>query len=189
MHKIKVQDIIPKKDEERFAVVDWNGKKLKVKYAISPGEIFEVVAKVVDAAFREDGTYTPEFVNLFIKCCIIDKYTNIEIPTDIDEGGYLIYETDLFDIVKEHASDVQLGDIYDAVERKVGFELHTRTKRVEDEIAVLEKTLDEMQTVFGPVLDGVSKEDISGLIDVMAHGKIDEEKLVKAVMDNGSATE
>lgn len=182
MHKIKVQDIIPKKDEDRFVIVDWNGKKLKVKYAITPGDIFDIATRVTDAAFSKDDVYTPELASLLAKCLIIDKFTNIEIPADMDDGGYLVYETDLFDIVRENASDEQLGDIYDIIEKKINYELHTRIKKVEDEIVLLEQTLDEVQGAFSTMLDGVSKEDFDKLIDVMANGKIDEEKLVDAVI-------
>lgn len=182
MHKIDVKDIIPSKDEERYKEIAWNGKNLKVKYTIPIEDVFAVVDEASSHAMTSDGTYVPEMVSFFTKAFIIDKFTNIQLPKEVEDGQYLVYETDLFDIVRDNASDTQLGDIVDAIDKRVDYLLHSNIRVVENKISELENLLDAMQESFGGVFDEVSADDFKKLVDVMANGKIDEEKLVDAVI-------
>lgn len=177
------------KTEDRYTDVEWHGKHIKVKKTIPVADVVRLVDSVTKSMFIGENTYSPETVSFITKCQIIDAYTNVELPEDVNEGVYLVYETDLFDIVRDNASDTQLGDIMDAIDKRISYVLNTNIDVVERDLHNLEETLADMNSVFGDSISGITPEDMQKFVDFISGDGLDEKKLVEAIAEHNAKKE
>ena len=189
-NKINFKDMLQAvKTEERYTDVEWHGKHIKIKKTIPVADVVKLVDSVTKSMFIGESTYSPETVSFLTKCRIIDAYTNVELPEDVNEGIYLVYETDLFDIVRDNASDTQLGDIMDAIDKRISYILNTNIDVVERDLHNLEETLANMNSVFGDSISGITPEDMQKFVDFISGDGFDEKKLVEAIAEHNAKKE
>ena len=168
----------------------WFGIPITIRYTISLGEMLEFVDGVVASCFDDERGYIPEIWDFAFYNNILDYYTNITLPQDIGKKYELIYGSNIIEFVKEHISEQQWFDIENSICSKVRYIKESNIKGIEKEAVRLLDAFEELQKLAGNMFEGVGENDVRNLVQALSeHGTLDEEKIVKAILDNKSEAE
>lgn len=137
--------------------------EIEVKHVISAEEMSELVRSVVSNLFvsNEDGDtiYMPERRDLALAANILSYYTNLKDGLGNKRLVSLVYDTDIFESIKEKISVCQMVDIETYVDRLTAFlcdSIHAEQKsRIADAVAKIDaaanafKALNEQFSAMG----------------------------------------
>lgn len=168
----------------------WFGIPITIRYTISLGEMLEFVDGVVASCFDDERGYIPEIWDFAFYNNILDYYTNITLPQDIGKKYELIYGSNIIEFVKEHISEQQWSDIECSITSKVSYIRNANIKAIEKDVTRLLDAFEKLQRLAGDMFEGVNADDVRNLTHALSEsGQLDEEKIVKALMDNQNKTE
>lgn len=164
---------------------DFMGEKVVITKVIDPKIASMVVNNLVKGCFSEDGVYDPFVKEFMIKLFCVMAYTDIEMPEDTVEQYMFIYRTGIFEkLVLPNIDQAQFRSICTAADELLAYHIRLSTEAVTsgliDAQLELKVALDKAKSVF----DGVTNEDIKGLVSAISGSKFDEEKLVKAITES-----
>ena len=178
----KVDEII----KEHFpaeCTKDWHGQELVIRRYIPYDTEIEIVRKVADACFHpETGEYMPEVKEFALKVCMIEAFTNVRLPQNVEHQCAILYGTDLWNEIAYAIEDGQYYDIRDAVDDRIRARNNANRVMFENEI---QRGIDAMQRLgdhVSELFEGVTPEDVSALISAIGQGGIDEGKIAEAVV-------
>ena len=98
-----------------FKHVEWRGVEFIVRPMLSLAESTMFVNSVVDSCcHKETMTFVPEVFAFAIRVNTILRYTNINLPKDAETQYKIVFQTDLFDCVRENINIEQYDSIVDA---------------------------------------------------------------------------
>lgn len=165
--------------------VDFMGENVVVNKIIDPKVASMLVSNLVKGCFSDDGVYDPFVKEFLIKLFCIMAYTDIEMPEDTAEQYMFIYRTGIFErVILPNIDQSQFRSICTAADELLAYRIRLSTEAVTsgliDAQLELKAALDKAKSVF----DGVSNEDIKGLVSAISGAKFDEEKLVKAITES-----
>lgn len=162
---------------------DWNGITIVVKRNLTLREMMSFADSVVKNCFKkEDGTFIPEIKDFATRSCIYEYYTNITLPANIEKRYDLLYHQMLLDEIMPRIDSLQFNALIRAIEDKVAHLAQANIEVVTKQMNELYASLDNMQAQFGKMFEGIDEESISGIVNALGKGTIDEEKLAKAVL-------
>ena len=161
--------------------IDWNGIEVTVKKNLSLKEMMEFVDSVVKSCFTKDtNAYIPEIKDFAIKVCVLEKYANFTMPSNVETQYALVYNTDAVQCVLNYVNHKQYSEICDAISKKIENLAQANIEAVNRQMNELYNTFNNLQTQLSGLFDGVNNDDIRAVAGALANGTIDEEKLVKA---------
>lgn len=164
---------------------DWNGVEVTVKKTLSLKEALEFVDSVVKSCFTEDtNTYMPEIKDFAIKTCILEKYANFTMPSNIEYQYALIYSTDAVERVLSYVNTQQFNEICRAISDKIDNIAQANIEAINKQMNELYNAFSDLQTHLGGLFNGINNDDIRAVAGAIANGTLDEEKLVKAYIEN-----
>lgn len=94
--------------------IQWRGLPLTVKRLLTPSELVKTITEMIDRC-RSGEDECPWLIDLSFRIGIVTSYALIELPGDLDELNFIMYETDLFEKVCENINQDQLSFIRNAV--------------------------------------------------------------------------
>ena len=164
MNKIDINDlkaaVVKAKETPGWADTEtkhWNGIDVEVHRTLNFTDAMKFVDMVVSLAYDEmTGSYTPELKDLGIRKSVIDLYTNVELPTDIEECHEVLYETNLFEFVLNLINGRQLNMIVASIEDKLNYITQTN-------IDAINRKMNELTSVFGDFMKNFEGVDINQL--------------------------
>ena len=162
--------------------MDFHGQELIVRTTVTPQEMFALVKQIASGCFGPDGGYQPEVLDISLRAGVIDFYTNVSLPKDIERMSRVLYGTDLYDAVLEHIDHGQWSAIVDAVWERVNARNDANRVLFESEIQQAVGMIQNLGDQISQVFSGLTQEDIQSLVAAIGAGGIDEEKLVQAVV-------
>lgn len=178
LEKIVRDDYIP------YENIDWNGVPLTVRTHIPFNLMLQFVRDVVETCFSVDtGEYLPEAKDIAIKCAIIEYYSNLELPEDIEQKYEFVYRTNAVQVIMEHLDKNQLNQILVAIDDKTAHRARSNIEAVNVRINEVISRVNEIQENIANLFSGIDNATISGIANAISDGAIDEEKLVKAIME------
>lgn len=164
-------------------VTDFYGQEIIVQKRIPFALMSELVQKVADACFSDEGEYMPEIRDFALRLCCVEAYTNIRLPQENVEHQYEIVGcAELWRIVANCIDQDQLEQICDAIQDRIQARLDSNRAAFEREINKLTQALDEMGKQVTELFGSVSPEDLQALLSAIGENGVDEEKIVKAVV-------
>lgn len=164
---------------------DWHGIEVTVKPTLSFENMMTFVDSVVKSCFTSDtGVYIPEVKDFALKSCILELYANFSMPSNIEHRYNLIYCTDAVEAVKEHINTEQLYEIECAIDEKIEHTAQANIDALNKQMNELYASLNNMQEQFANIFSGVGNDELSRLIGAISDGGLNEEKIVKAYIDN-----
>lgn len=96
--------------------VQWRGLPIVVKKLLSPAETMSICSDINNfCTYGDDNDIAYSLLDLSFRINTIKYFTNIDLPTGIDEINFILYETDLFDTVTSHVNKDQIKAIMKAV--------------------------------------------------------------------------
>lgn len=165
------------------ATFEWNGIEVVVKTLLSFQEMMEFAGRVKANCFV-DGEYLPEVRDFAIRDCIVDMYSNIRLPDNIEHKYEILYRTDICQEIVKYVNSDQYEQLLVAIDDKITAASESNTEGLRLRIEEIAHELDNMVTEAGALFDGIDKSDIETIFEaVKSSGKIDEEKIARAYMD------
>ena len=101
--------------------VEWCGVEIEYKEVLTMVEMKAFVDGVVDASFDNDGDYMPEFTDWLIRTNMIQLYTNVRMPQNIEKQYDILYRTDLYEQIAGLVDQRQYAKIMEAIEHKLAY--------------------------------------------------------------------
>lgn len=165
-----------------FLTVDFYGYELHIMYLVPYRVLVTLTQKIADNCFDEDGNYLPETLDYSVRATVVATYTNVQLPDDIEEQYYMLYATDLWQTVIDSISAEQFSIIQNCVIERIRTRNETNRAMFEKELRSAMDLLSGMSLQVADLFSGISKEDLAALTKAIGNSRIDEEKLVNAVV-------
>ena len=167
------------------ATVEWNGLDIVIKQHLSLPEVARFVDACVKACFDSNtAAYTPEAKDAAIRSCIIAFYTNITLPESVEKQYELVYHSMILDTITPNIDQNQLNAVVRAVDEKVTYLTRMNTEIVNKQMRDLQNVAANIQNQMSDMFSGISVDDIKNVMSALSDKGLDEEKLVKAYMEN-----
>lgn len=181
---ITALDNIMKTIDTGVKMVKWNGLDVEIKHTLPFREVLAFVDNVSTSCFSIGNEYLPEVKVFAIKCCVLEMYANFTLPDNVEHKYDLIYNTDAFETVIEHINTKQFNEIVEAINEKVYNSADANVALANKQINDIYTSFEGLQKQINDVFNGLSSDEILGFISAVTNNKLDEEKIVKAYMDN-----
>lgn len=170
------------------SIIDYRGMELRVRHVVPVAVMKTIVDNVTSGCFdKETGEYMPEFKEFGLKLCIVEAYTNVELPGDIEAQYNLLYNSDLMENIIPAVSAEQLDEIERAIRDRCRVINDANRVAFEHELAAAMQSVTQIAESFAGLFDGISQGDIQNLVKAIGTNGIDEEKIVKAVVSEQNA--
>lgn len=161
--------------------LQWHGVELVIKKTLTLKEVMTFVNTVVKGCFTiDDASYIPEVKDFFIKCCVIDMYTNLSLPDNSEHKYNLIYHSDVIESILSHVNEQQFNEICWAINDKLKNLAQANIEMVHKQMNELYINFNDLQEKLSSIFSSVNSDDVAKLVGAITDGKIDEDKLVKA---------
>lgn len=161
--------------------VDYCGYSIEVKNKTGISGIVKIVDTVVESCFDGDE-YIVGAVDVLTKAFIIDEFTNIDIPDDVNQICAFVYGTDIWNIVRGIIDAVQLDVIERAIRKKIDYVIGMRGDSINNKCIEVITSLSDASEKMNDMFNSFDKDDIEKLMSAVSDNKIDEVKLMKAYM-------
>lgn len=83
----------------------------------------EMVREIVDGVFMDEkdsvNTYVPEFLTLLQKYAAIKYFTDLQLPTKLDDMWLVLNYTSIYEDVVKIVGEVEIKDIFDAANKAI----------------------------------------------------------------------
>ena len=164
-------------------ILDWYGVEITVQKIVPFLTMKEIVEDVAGACFNDDtGEYMPELMDIALRICVIDAYTNIVLPGDPEEQNRILYGTGLWSGISELIDEDQFSAIELAISRRVKARLDVNRAEFEHELNAMTNALSEAGKQINDLFAGVNADDLQKLVAALGEHGVDEEKIVQAVV-------
>lgn len=172
---------------EPTATATWRDIEISIKRCLSLKDMITFVDGVVKSCFNSDGEYVPEAKEFGVKYGLIKFYTNIALPQNIGKQYDLLIRSDISQFVLSHVDPVQFAEILNSIEDRIDFLKNANAKVINDKINELFKQIEEFGEQFSGIFKDIDASTLNGLLDAITNSKLDEEKLVKAHLEQTAA--
>lgn len=172
--------------KENFAgdtkTFDWYGVQVEYKENISMEYMVTLINEVTNNCFDKDGDFIPVFKDFLVRTFTVQLYSNVRMPQDIKKQYDILFSTDLYDVLMQHIDQGQYDSILKAIDAQL-------TYRCNADMIATRQTLNQIIAQFesfGEQLDKVNVDDVRNIAGALNGLDIDEEKLVDAVLRQGT---
>lgn len=165
--------------------IDWNGITIEVKNSLNIRELTAFASTVTDICFTNSEDYIPEVFEYAVAIATLTAYTDFKLPELIDDQYALITFTDIIAKVVEciEAAD-QYASAVDAAKERIDYRIETNINIVRKQATELFESVESLLAKLKETFGSIESEDMQGLIKTLASGTIDEEKIMKAYLEN-----
>ncbi len=165
-------------------LANWNGIEINIHPVLTLEETLVLVHEVVNSCFDgKTGEYLPEVRDFALRCSVLEKYADIDLPDDISEKHDLACRTDLYSFVIGKIDREQFGETIAAIDKKIDNLAQSKVTAVESKLRELTENINSVSEAFSQLFDGIDKETISSIANAFASGGFDESKLVDAFIE------
>lgn len=162
----------------------WAGLEIEVKRFLTMEEMFDFTNTVFETCFRQDdSSYRPEVKDFIVRSCILDFYTNVEVPDDLKDRYDMVYRYGVIPEAMKYIDQTQFNAIMAAIDCKIEDKLNTNVERIERDIAEVGRIIDEVKVQFNGIFDGIDNETIRQVAAAIANMNIDPAVLAKSVVE------
>lgn len=92
----------------------WHTSEILVKSMLTLDEFTGVVSAIVQDCIGDDYSKSFMLLDFSFRVNIINAYAYVDLPTDIDTLYYIIYASDLFEIVYKRTNPAQIDAILES---------------------------------------------------------------------------
>lgn len=112
-----ISDILSSNDRYCTDEIKWRSHNIKIKHTLSINEYLNVMQRIAQDC-KVSGTENVvriELIDFAIKTSIISAFSNVKLPENINDLYYIVYGTDLYDVICKNISKIQLESIISSV--------------------------------------------------------------------------
>lgn len=184
---IALFDKIAKEHFNNEITIQWHEAEVRVKRSLPLTDVLAFVDDVVGSCFHEQYGYMPELRDFVIKSNILSRYANFSLPDNLEHRYQMVYCADAVDTVCGVINTTQLQEIVDAIDEKIQFKCNTMVSEIQKRVEQVVSTIEEMSRQTEAVFSGVTKDDMRILMSAVTKSGLDEQKIVKAYMEQKNA--
>lgn len=162
---------------------EWFGIPVTITHTIPLKEVMSLVAEVADNCFLEDGRYMPEVMQPLLDCAVVERYTNISLPSNLAARYELVARSGIMDFIMPKINSNQYNDIVVAVRDRVDYASDSNIAEFRTSINSMIDSMSVMQEQLQNFVSGISSDDVKSLIDAMGDPKGVEHRVVNAYLD------
>lgn len=97
-------------------VIRWHGLSITVRQMIPFKEVSQLINSVMSNCIIEDGgIFVPEAMDFAMRVNVILRYTNVELPSDIEEQYRIVYGSGLYEEIEAVINQSQIRAIKDTL--------------------------------------------------------------------------
>lgn len=161
-------------------VVKFQDVDITVKYALSFDEVLSFVSATADSCFTTDGDYIPQVKKFVFMANIIDYYTDVQMPDNLNDRYALAVLSGLYDVVVNEIDDRQLDSLRDSVERLIDSILTNNANTARNELSKAVASLNSIVQVFNQTAKDMSPATMQNVIDALNDNTADRQQLIAA---------
>lgn len=162
----------------------WCGLDVAITHTISLKDMMSLVSEVADNCFLENGRYIPEMMQPLLECCVVDRYTNINLPTNIESRYELVLRSGIMDFIMPRINSNQYNDIVVAIRDKVDYMCDARTVEFERVMEKMAESVDKLHDSANSLFENISDEDIKAVMAAFSGDKSIEQRVVEEYIKN-----
>lgn len=161
--------------------------EVTVRRVLPLHDVMQFVADVVSTCVdTETGEYIPEVQAFAVRSSVLTMYANFTLPKDPQKQYDLIYNTTAFQQVLDVIDRVQYDEILYSINERIKHEVAMMESTMARQVAELTDNMTRFIKNSEEVFGSVHGDDMGALIKELSKmGKVDEEKLVNAVINSG----
>lgn len=162
----------------------WAGLEIEVKRFLTMEEMFDFTNTVFETCFRQDdSSYRPEVKDFMIRSCILDAYTNIEIPDDLQTRYDMVYRYEIIPEVMKYVDQNQFNAVLMAIDSKINNRLNANVEKFEKKMAEADEMVGKAVEYISGIFDGIDNETIKQVALSISNMSIDPEVLAKSIIE------
>lgn len=160
--------------------VEYHGIVFNVTEWIPFDKVLSFVNATAESCFTLDDEYVPQVDKFAFMSNVIDFYTDINLPDDLDERYKLVMLTDLYDAVIENVNERQIEELRDGVARLVEYKLSVNTCVVNKQIADATATLKALADTCGTFTETMNTDAMKEVVAALNNNTADRNALIAA---------
>lgn len=166
-------------------IIDDQNVNIMVKPILSATDMLMFSDYVVQVCFiGENNQYVPEMRDFAIKSAIVEKYSNINLPTDTEERCLILYKYDIVERILNVINIDQFNNLVESIDKKIANIIGENYNEISTKVDDLYRNMQDAINNISEAFQGISQEDLKSLIGAISNSTFDEQKVVKAVLDN-----
>lgn len=169
-------------DYEPVIVARWRELDIEVSRALSFEQMLRFVKSVVDLCFDSEEEYLPEVKDFAVKRAIIENYTNVALPQNVQKCYEIIYSSDIVQFIEQYIDEDQFFGIMNAVDEKIKYKVRNNINKTNKMINDATAKLEDMERDIERVLAGVDGDSVGKMINAIASGAFDKDALAEAIV-------
>lgn len=165
--KVTIKELTEKVNEVLVDDVDrqWRGLEIHIKKRIGVADMLDFVNTVVAWCIDEDtGEYRPEWRAFSYRLEIVEKYTNLTLPKDLDKQYRILLCNDLIDMIVNSVDISQLAGIEEAIDDKISYIRQSSSSAIYKQMSDVVNAFSQMQDVAN---DMFTKDNVATLNQFM----------------------
>ena len=169
--------------EKKYIEIELLGKKnVKVKNMLTLQDMMGFVDYVVGMCFSDDGEYLPELREFAVMSCIVEYYTDFELPENASDRYDFLYETNIAKFILDHVNIEQYKDMMSSICNKIDNLAKANIEMVNAQMNKLNEEFNMLIKNIEGLFSGVSNEDMENAIKVINEG-IDKNEIIKSLVE------
>lgn len=169
-------------DRESVITVEWNELDIDIFRTLSFTQMLKFVKSIVDLCFDENEEYLPEIKDFATKRAVIESYTNIALPQNVEKCYEILFVSDIVQFIVQHIDEEQFYGMMAAVDEKIKYRVRNNIDKTNTMISDAAAKLESMERDIESVLSGVDGDSVGKMINAIANGALDKDALAEAIV-------
>lgn len=176
-----------KENFQNTVTEEWRGLQVTISRTISLKEMMSLVSEVVDNCFLSDGQFVPEIMQALLECGVVEHYTNITLPSNLEARYELVTRSDIMDFIMPRINSNQYNDIVVAIRDKIDYMCDSNTaefnRAVEQAIESVNEATDSARSLFA----GINEDSIRSVFETLTNDMPGKQKIVDEYISRKNA--
>lgn len=149
-----------KENHNNVIIEEWNGLEITITHTISLQDMMSLVAEVADNCFLNDGQYIPEVMQPLLDCGVVEHYTNINLPSNLESRYELVARSGIIDFIMPKINSNQYNDIVLAVRDRIDYACDSNTAEFSRSVDKMTEFMTGIQEKITEMFGDISAEDV-----------------------------
>ena len=169
---------VVKENFDNVVDVEWRGLPVVITRTISLQDMMSLVVEVTDNCFLSDGQFVPEIMQPLLDCGVVERYTNITLPSNLEQRYSLVAKSDIMDFIMPQINSNQYNDIVLAIRDRLDYACDSRTVELKKAIDQMAESVNIIQENTKELFGNITADDIKSIIGAIGDDRAIEERIV-----------
>lgn len=162
-------------------IVNWYDLDIECKKFLCFDDAISFSNHICDLCFLESGEYVPEMFDFALRSCVVEYYTNVSLPNNIDKRYEIVYGTDLYYTIYNKVDFAQLDELINCAFKRVSRRLELDKEDIKNRLNVLIEKFDDIADEISSVYENVDSDTMNSIANVAANlENMTEESVIRA---------